>query len=48
MLAHIPSFGKNPRGPPDVLVYLIPKACQRRSWYLGPEVLGWRMLRLES
>ena len=30
MLAHIPSFRRNPRGSPHFLVYTIPKACQRR------------------
>ena len=27
MLAHVPSFGRNPRGSPDFLVYPVPKAC---------------------
>ena len=27
MLAHIPSFGRNPRGSPDFLAYAVPKAC---------------------
>ena len=27
MLAHVPSFGRNPRGPPDFLAYPVPKAC---------------------
>ena len=27
MLAHVPSFGRNPRGSVDFLVYPVPKAC---------------------
>ena len=27
MLAHVPSFGQNPRGSPDFLAYPVPKAC---------------------
>ena len=27
MLAHIPSFGRNPRGSPDFLAYPVPEAC---------------------
>ena len=27
MLAHVPSFGRNPRGSPDFLAYLVLKAC---------------------
>ena len=27
MLAHVPSFGRNPRGSPDFLAYPVPKAC---------------------
>ena len=27
MLAHVPSFGLNPRGLPDFLAYPVPKAC---------------------
>ena len=30
MLAHVPSFGRNPRGSQDFLAYPVPKACQRR------------------
>ena len=30
MFAHVPSFGRNPRGSPDFLAYTVPKACQRR------------------
>ena len=37
MLAHIPSFGRSPRGSPDFLAYPIPKACMH--------VLGTRVLR---
>ena len=29
MLAHVPSFGRNPRGSPDFLGYPVPKACQQ-------------------
>ena len=41
VLAHIPSFGRNPRGSPDFLAYPVPKACQRRvlgTWV--PRSLG--------
>ena len=27
MLAHVPCFGRNPRGSPDFLVYPVPKTC---------------------
>ena len=27
MLAHVPSFGRNPEGSPDFLAYSVPKAC---------------------
>ena len=37
MLAHIPSFGLNPRGSPDFLAYPVPKACMH--------VLGTGVLR---
>ena len=30
VLAHMPSFGRNPGGSPDFLAYPVPKACQRR------------------
>ena len=30
MLAPVPFFGRKLRGPPEFLVYLVPKACQRR------------------
>ena len=29
MLAHVPSFGQNPRGSPDFLVYPVPRACMQ-------------------
>ena len=50
MLAHGPSFGRNPRGSPDFLVYPVPKAYRQAalSWYLGSEVLACRTLSLES
>ena len=38
MLAHVPSFGRNPRGSPDFLAYPVPKACMH--------VLGTRVPRL--
>ena len=37
VLAHIPSFGRNPRGSPDFLAYPVPKACMH--------VLGTGVLR---
>ena len=37
MLAHVPSFGLNPRGSPDFLAYPVPKACMH--------VLGTRVRR---
>ena len=37
MLAHVPSFGQNPRGSPDFLAYSVPKACM--------PVLGTGVLR---
>ena len=37
MLAHVPSFGGNPRGSPDFLAYPVPKACMH--------VLGTRVPR---
>ena len=37
MLAHVPSFGRNPRGSPDFLAYPVPKACMH--------VLGTRVTR---
>ena len=35
MLAHVPCFGRNPRGSPDFLAYPNPKACMH---VLGPGV----------
>ena len=35
MLAHVSSFGRNPRGSPDFLAYPVPKACMH---VLGPGV----------
>ena len=37
MLAHVPSFGRNPRASPDFLAYPVPKACMH--------VLGTRVPR---
>ena len=37
MLAHVPSFARNPRGSPDFLAYPVPKACMH--------VLDTRVLR---
>ena len=37
MLAHLPPFGRNPRGSPDFLAYPVPKARMH--------VLGTRVLR---
>ena len=37
MLAHVPSFERNPRGSPDFLAYPVPKACMH--------VLGTRVTR---
>ena len=38
MLAHVPSFGRNPRGSPDFLAYPVPKACMDVS---GTGVPRW-------
>ena len=49
VLAHVPSFERNPRGSPDFLTYTVPKAYLRR--FLGTWVLRYlacRRLRLES
>ena len=35
MPAHAPSFGRNPRGSPDLLAYPVPKACMH---FFGIEV----------
>ena len=37
MLVYVPSFGRNPRGSPDILLYPVSKACQRHD--LGTLVL---------
>ena len=38
MLAHVPSFGRNPRGSPDFLAYPVPKACMH---VLGTDAFPW-------
>ena len=40
MLAHVPSFGRNPRGSPDFLAYLVPKACMHVLRAGVPRCLG--------
>ena len=40
MLAHVPSFGRNPRGSPDFLAYPIPKACMHVLGTRVPRCLG--------
>ena len=40
MLAHVPSFGRNPRGSPDFLVYPVPKACMHVLGTRVPRRLG--------
>ena len=40
MLAHIPSFGRNARGPPDFLAYPVPKACMHVLGTGVPRCLG--------
>ena len=40
MLAHVPSFGPNPRGSPDFLVYPVPKACMHVLGTGVPRRLG--------
>ena len=46
MLAHVPSFVRNPRGSPDFLAHPVPKACMH---VLGTGIpSGCRTLRLES
>ena len=40
MLAHIPSFGRNPRGSPDFLGYPVPKACMHVLGTRVPRRLG--------
>ena len=40
MLAHVPSFGRNPRGSPDFLVYPVHKACMHVLGTGVPRCLG--------
>ena len=40
MLAHVPSFGRNPRGSPDFLAYPVPKACMHVPGTRAPRRLG--------
>ena len=40
MLAHVPSFGRNPRGSPDFLAYPVPKACMHVLGTKVPRRLG--------
>ena len=40
MLAHVPSFGGNPRGSPDFLAYPFPKACMHVLGTGVPRCLG--------
>ena len=40
MLAHVPSFGRNPRGLPDFLAYPVPKACMHVLYTVVPRRLG--------
>ena len=40
MLAHVPSFGRNPRGSPDFLAYPLPKACMHVLGTRVPRRLG--------
>ena len=40
MLAHVPSFGQNPRGSPDFLAYPVPKACMHVPGTRVPRRLG--------
>ena len=40
MLAHVPSFGRNPRGSPDLLAYPVPKACMHVLGTRVPRRLG--------
>ena len=48
MLAHVPSFGRNPRGSPDFLAYPAPKACIHVLGTGVPRRFGCRTLRLKS
>ena len=40
MLAHVPSFGRKPRGSPDLLAYPVPKACMHVPDTGVPRSLG--------
>ena len=40
MLAHVPSFGLNPRGSPDFLAYPVPKSCMHVLGSGVPSCLG--------
>ena len=40
MLAHVPSFGRNPRGSPDFPAYPVPKACMHVPGTRVPRRLG--------
>ena len=40
MLAHVPSFGRNPTGSPDFLAYPVPKACMHVLGTGVPRRLG--------
>ena len=40
MLAHVPSFGRNPRASPDFLVYPVPEACMHVLGTRVPRRLG--------
>ena len=40
MLAHVPSFGRNPRGSPDFLAYPVPEACMHVLGTGVPRCLG--------
>ena len=40
MLAQVPSFGRNPRGSPQLLVHPVPKACMRVLGTGVPRRLG--------
>ena len=40
MLAHLPSFGRNPRGSPDFLAYPVSQACMHVLGTGVPRCLG--------
>ena len=40
MLAHVPSFGRNPRGSPDFLAYPVPEASMHVLGTRVPRCLG--------